>query len=126
MTIREQSTNAGIAPSAFEPLTDKDPGPQRGGRSWRPIPIITGVIFVAIMAFLFSAKSLEIKIVAVSESQIDISGGLYLPFGGRYLMRKGAYQVKVEAPGYHPMTSDILINAEDSQTYQNKTKYCFG
>lgn len=116
MTVREQSS--GIAPSAFEPLSNNDPAPQRGRRSWRPIPIITGAIFVAIMAFLLSAKSLEIKVVAVSESQIDISGGLYLPFGGRYLMRKGDYQIDVEAPGYHPMSSDILINADDSQTLE--------
>ncbi|MEH6582719.1 MAG: PEGA domain-containing protein [Halioglobus sp.] len=118
MSANDNPNDAFIAPSAFEPLSEKEPDPERSGRPLRWIPIVTGLVFVVIMGFLFTARSLEIKVIAESEADITLSGGLHLPFGGRYLLRGGDYQVAVVAAGYHPLNSEVTVTDADSQTLE--------
>jgi formylglycine-generating enzyme required for sulfatase activity len=119
MAEHDPSAAASIAPSTFEPLSEQGPTPAGGGgRNWRAIPIVTGLIFFVIMAFLLTARSLEVKVLAQGEAEITLSGGLYLPFGGRYLLRQGEYQVTAEAPGYHPLVSEVTVTGGDSQTLE--------
>ena len=107
-----------IAPSAFEPLSQQGPAPKRKRTPWRWIPITTAAIFIAIMAFLLTARSLEIRVTAESEVDIAIEGGLHLPFGERYLLGKGDYQVTAEAEGYHPLVSDVTVTEADTQVLE--------
>jgi len=104
-----------IAPSAFEPLSDQGQTTSSPGKPWRWIPIATGLVFVLIMAFLLSARSLQIDVTAATDVDINIDGGLHIPLGGRYLLREGDYQVTAEAPGYHPLTSEVTVTDQDSQ-----------
>ena len=115
MPAQDSVTPSIIAPSAFEPLSagGSAPAPKKSPRRW--IPLATGAVFVLIMGFLLTARSLEIRVVAENESEISISGGLYLPFGGRYLLSGGDYQVSATAPGYHPLISEVTIADEDNQ-----------
>lgn len=106
---------AKIKPSAFEPLSTTPAQAPGTGKPVRWIILITAPVFVAIMAFLLSAKSLQINVVALSPAEVELSGGMYLPFGGRYLLRPGDFHVLVTAQGYHTLSSDITISDKDSQ-----------
>ena len=66
--------------------------------------------------YLFTANAVLIKL-QPSDSEISISGGYFphLKIGGRYLLRKGDYQLDVLYPGYYPLTTAITINADSSQ-----------
>ncbi len=66
--------------------------------------------------YLFTANALLIKLQPTS-SEVSISGGYFphLKIGGRYLLRQGDYQLHVSNPGYYPLTTDIVINADSSQ-----------
>jgi len=104
-----------IEPRAFEPLDSAaaPPGTRRHPVRW--LLLGSTAVFALIMAFLFSARSLQV--VVISEVPADISvSGLALPFGDRYLLLPGSYEVRAEAPGYHPLTSQVTVSEEDSQT----------
>ena len=120
MAEPDNSFDTAIAPSTFEPLTEAGPGPgpQRPGKRRHWMAIATAVVFIAIMGFLLTARSLQITVIADSEAEISIAGGLYLPFGERYLLPRGDYQVSVSAEGYHPLSSDITVTDEDSQALE--------
>ncbi len=104
-----------IEPSAFKPLGDAPEKKPRRLDTLRWLLIATAVVFALVMAFLLSARSVEIRVIAEGETSLDIAGGIALPFGDRYLMRPGAYQLTATAPGYHPLSSELLVNRDDSQ-----------
>ena len=106
---------AAIEPSAFEPLALAVDKPRRGSSPWRWILLTTAVVFIAIMGFLLSAKSVQIIVRAQTSADIALSGGLYLPFGDRYLLHSGDYQVTATATGYHPLHSTVTVTDADSQ-----------
>ena len=106
---------AAIEPSAFEPLALAVDKPRRGSSPWRWILLTTAVVFIAIMGFLLSAKSVQIIVQAQTSADIALSGGLYLPFGDRYLLHSGDYQVTATAMGYHPLHSTVTVTDADSQ-----------
>jgi len=106
---------AAIEPSAFEPLSVAVDKPRRGPSPWRWILLTTAVVFIAIMGFLLSAKSVQIIVQAQTSADIALSGGLYLPFGDRYLLHSGEYQVTATAMGYHPLHSTVTVTDADSQ-----------
>ncbi|MEH6592354.1 MAG: PEGA domain-containing protein [Halioglobus sp.] len=111
----DNSNAGGIAPSAFEPLSTQADVQKPVKRPWRWLPIGTAVIFIAVMTFLFSARSLEVKVQAEGEADISISGGLSLPFGSRYLLGQGQYEVTVRVEGYHPLVSEVNVDDQDRQ-----------
>ena len=106
-----------IEPSAFQPLdTAAAPPPQRGNPI-RWVLVACATVFVLVMAFLLSARSLQITVVAEKPAEVTISG-MALPFGERYLLRQGQYQVTAIAEGYHPMTSEVSVGDADSQSVE--------
>lgn len=105
-----------IEPSAFQPLGTAAEKPPRRLDTMRWLLIAVAVAFVAIMAFLLTARSVAISIVAETEPALEIEGGLAMPFGERYLMRPGRYQLSASAPGYHPLQSELVVDREDSQS----------
>ncbi|MEE8338943.1 MAG: PEGA domain-containing protein, partial [Xanthomonadales bacterium] len=114
--MSEQSTKpAAIEPSTFEPLAAAVDRPRRSGSPWRWVLLATAVVFIAIMGFLLSARSVQITVQAQTSTDIALSGGLYLPFGDRYLMHSGDYQVTATAMGYHPLHSTITVTDDDNQ-----------
>jgi formylglycine-generating enzyme required for sulfatase activity len=107
-----------IKPSAFAPLdTSASPGPA-SGKPVRWVAIAIAAVFIAIMSFLFTAKSLQIEVDAVGETQVNLDGGLFLPFGDRYLLRPGEYQVEAGAAGYHTLQTSLTVTDKDSQVVQ--------
>ena len=107
-----------IKPSAFAPLDPSaSPGPATG-KPVRWVAIAIAAVFIAIMSFLFTAKSLQIEVDALGETQLSLSGGLFLPFGDRYLLRPGEFQVEASAAGYHTLQTSLTVTDKDSQVVQ--------
>jgi len=106
---------AAIEPSTFEPLASAVDRPRRSGSPWRWVLLATAVVFIAIMGFLLSARSVQITVQAQTSTDIELSGGLYLPFGDRYLLHSGDYQVTATAMGYHPLHSTFTVTDADNQ-----------
>jgi formylglycine-generating enzyme required for sulfatase activity len=105
-----------IQPSSFEPLDTASPRRSGGGRHpLRWILLATAAVFLLVMAFLFSSRSVAILVRAETEARVAISGGLSIPFGERYLMRPGSYRVEARAEGYHPMSRDLQVTRADNQ-----------
>jgi len=107
-----------IKPSAFEPLNPLEAEqrpPSGGGKTIRWAALLVAAVFIAIMAFLLTARSLQINVEAMSPADVELSGGLYLPFGDRYLLRPGEFQVVASAAGYHSHSSTITVTDKDSQ-----------
>ena len=103
-----------IQPSAFEPLDQAAAPPPRRSNPLRWVLIGSGLLFLLVMAFLLTARSLQVVVVAEGPASISVDG-LTLPFGDRYLLRPGSYQVSARAEGYHPLTQDVTVDDRDSQ-----------
>ena len=111
------NTPVTIAPSDFAPLetaTPNAPGPRKRGRM---VLVFCLALFVLVMLFLFSARSLQIEVGAQAPAQVSVSG-LALPFGKRYLLLPGEYEVNVTAEGYHPLVTTVTVDERDSQTLE--------
>jgi formylglycine-generating enzyme required for sulfatase activity len=102
-----------IEPSAFEPLGAAPP-PEQQSHPLRWVMAATATLFILIMLFLLSARSLQVLVEAETEASVSISG-LALPFGDRYLLRPGNYTVTAAAPGYHPLSTEVIVTDEDAQ-----------
>ncbi|MDG2046143.1 MAG: PEGA domain-containing protein [Halioglobus sp.] len=106
-----------ISPSDFIPLsqaTPKAPVPRKTGRM---VLIFCLGVFVLVMLFLLSARSLMIEVKAQTSAQVSVSG-LALPFGKRYLLRPGDYAVHVTAEGYYPLATTVTVDHRDSQSIE--------
>ncbi|MEH6587272.1 MAG: PEGA domain-containing protein [Halioglobus sp.] len=104
-----------IEPSAFEPL-----GSDAEEKKTRIHPLrwalgATAVVFIVVMGFLLTARSLQIIVTTESTAEVEISG-IALPFGERYLLRPGDYIVSAQAPGYHPFETTVTVTNGDSQS----------
>lgn len=104
-----------IEPSAFQPLGS---GPQETKTRFQPLRwalAATALVFVLVMGFLLTSRSLQIIVEAQSPAEVSISG-IALPFGERYLLRPGEYTVSAQAEGYHPFETSVTVGDSDSQT----------
>lgn len=106
-----------IEPSAFAPLDTSAAKPPAKGNPRRWLLIACALVFVLIMGFLLSAHSLQVIVTAENPAQVSVSG-LALPFGERYLLRAGEYEVSASAEGYHPMLSKVTVDQRDSQSVE--------
>ncbi|MEJ6539528.1 MAG: PEGA domain-containing protein [Halioglobus sp.] len=106
-----------IAPSGFTPLEQaapKAPVPRKAGRM---VLFFCLALFVLLMLFLLSARSLMIEVAAQVPGHVSVSG-LALPFGKRYLLRPGEYDIRVTAEGYHPLATTVTVDQRDSQSIE--------
>ena len=107
-----------IAPSGFTPLEQaapKAPVPRKTGRMLLAFCL---ALFVIVMLYLFSARSLTIEVQeAQAPVQVSVSG-LALPLGKRYLLRPGDYDIHVTAEGYYPLSAAVTVDQRDSQTIE--------
>ena len=85
-----------IEPSAFQPLSEAGPPPRQQRSPLRWVLAGSALLFALVMAFLLTSRSVQLQVVAESEPDIDL-GGLAIPFGERYLMRPGSYELAVDA-----------------------------
>ena len=106
-----------ILPSGFTPLEQaapKAPVPRKTGRM---VLFFCLGVFVLVMLFLLSARSLMIEVEAQTSAHISVSG-LAFPFGKRYLLRPGDYNIHVTAEGYYPLATTVTVDHRDSQSIE--------
>ena len=106
-----------ILPSDFTPLEQaapKAPVPRKTGRM---VLFFCLGVFVLVMLFLLSARSLMIEVEAQTSAHISVSG-LAFPFGKRYLLRPGDYNIHVTAEGYYPLATTVTVDHRDSQSIE--------
>ena len=115
MSDAGEQQNDRIEPSAFQPLDAAAPE-ARGQR--HPLRWILGgtvTLFLLVMLFLFSARSLQVLVEAEHPTSVEVSG-LAIPFGDRYLLRPGSYTVSAEAEGYYPLSTEVTVTDADTQS----------
>ena len=106
-----------IEPSAFQPLSEAGPAPKPKANPLRWGLGASALLFLMVMAFLLTSRSVQLTVVAESDPDINVSG-LAIPFGERYLMRPGSYNLAVDAAGYHPYREQLTVNDDDAQIVQ--------
>lgn len=105
-----------ITPSEFTPLTGAAAPRPAKRRPVRALLLLGLALFVAALAFLLGARSLQLVIDTETTANADL-GGLALPFGGhRYLLWPGEYKLHITADGYLPLDTRITVNNDDSQS----------
>lgn len=105
-----------IIPIEFSPYKEKAP---RLTFKLKPIYFLVGVFitFSGIAGwFVLTAKSVFVEVNPIT-AQIDISGGVHFRLGQRYLIRAGYYDIRLTNEGYHDTETQLLVNAEQSQTH---------
>jgi formylglycine-generating enzyme required for sulfatase activity len=125
-TKPDQSGPIAIEPSAFAPLDTS--APQGGGDNkrrnlGRALLAGTALVFVVIMGFLLSARSLQVLVSGPDNSALESPvaveiSGLALPFGERYLLRQGRYTVTANADGYHRLEATVEVDDRDAQSVE--------
>lgn len=103
-----------IQPAAFEPLDTAVPATRTRIPASRWLLFALIAVFFVALWFLLTARSLEITVVAEEEAVISVSG-LALPFGERFLLRSGSYDLGVSAPGYLSYEGQLEVSKEATQ-----------
>ena len=106
-------SNEALAATTFEPLSQATSEKRRVSAA-QIAAGIAGVFIVALLFFLFTARSLTLNIVAEADPDFSLSG-LNWSFGERILVRPGQYVLKVAAEGYHPYEQNITVSDADTQ-----------
>jgi len=105
-----------ISPIDFTPVggAKKSQRPQL-----RPVPTLIATLLciaAGLLWFLLTARSVELK-PSPPTATINVSGGLSFHIGGRYLMRPGAFQLQLSAPGYFDLEQELLVSEDAQQSY---------
>ena len=66
--------------------------------------------------FVLTAKSVSIEANPVT-AVVEISGGLKLKLGPRYLIRSGSYDIKLANAGYHDSETTLVVSSDQTQTH---------
>jgi len=106
-----------IEAAVFQPLADDRAAPKR---RLRPVVIVgaaAAALFLLALAFLLTARSVEVAVVAEAPAKIDIDG-FALPFGQRFLVRPGSYPLAVSAEGYEPHRGTLEVGSAETQRYE--------
>jgi formylglycine-generating enzyme required for sulfatase activity len=106
-----------IEAAVFQPLAEDRAAPKR---RLRPVVIVgatAAALFLLALAFLLTARSVEVAVVAEAPAKIDIDG-FALPFGQRFLVRPGSYPLAVSAEGYEPHRGTLEVGSAETQRYE--------
>lgn len=106
-----------ITPVDFTP-------PPAAGRQWsarpRPWHVLVALFLIAAVAaawFVLTARSVFIETTPAT-ADIDISGGLVVRVGPRYLIRPGEYRLSLRNEGYHDRELPLIVTEAQAQTHE--------
>ena len=105
-----------IIPIDFSPNDGKGPGQTFKFKLVHAALLFFGSIFGFSGWFVLTAKSVFVQATPIT-AQVEISGGLNIRLGQRYLIRNGEYSLKLTNHGYHVMNTDLYITENQSQTH---------
>ncbi len=104
-----------LSPTAFEPRSDANVVVNQRMTPTSALLLMAGLFIAYILFFLLTARSVSITVESETAPIIDLSG-LHLPFGERFLMRPGSYELTVMAEGYQAFTGPLLVDDSEVQT----------
>ncbi len=104
-----------LSPTAFEPRSDANVMVNQRMTPTSALLLMAGLFIAYILFFLLTARSVSITVESETAPIIDLSG-LHLPFGERFLMRPGSYELTVMAEGYQAFTGPLLVDDSEVQT----------
>lgn len=90
---------------------------ERTGLRLKPWTVVLGLLALVIAAmlwFLFTSKSVQIKFAPAAES-VSIKGGFSFELGGVWLLREGRYQLQATAPLHEPLEIELVVGGERNQ-----------
>ncbi|MEX1198860.1 MAG: PEGA domain-containing protein [Pseudohongiellaceae bacterium] len=106
-----------ITPVDFTP-------PPAAGRQWSLRPRLWhGLVALFLVAavgaawFVLTARSVFIETTPVT-ADVDISGGLAVQVGPRYLIRPGDYRLSLRNEGYHDLDTLLSVSGAQAQTHE--------
>ena len=112
---KERNQSESLSPTAFEPRSEKTVATTRRLTPATALLVVAGLVIAYVLFFLLSARSVSVTVESETTPTIDISG-LHLPFGERFLMRPGSYELNVTAEGYQPYTGSLRVDDAEVQT----------
>ncbi|MBT8147225.1 MAG: PEGA domain-containing protein [Gammaproteobacteria bacterium] len=109
---------------APDPIVPIDFEPNDGKKQSSSLKLGWGHLFLALFLaisgtaawFTLTAKSVFIEIDPVT-AQIEITGGLAVRMGQRYLIREGVYDLVLSNEGYHDLDTKLFVTDQQSQTH---------
>jgi len=111
----ERRHDESLSPAAFEPRTEITVVTRRRIKPATALLLVAGLLVAYTLFFLLTARSVSITVESETAPSIDISG-LHLPFGERFLMRPGTYELIVTAQGYQTFSGPLLVDRAEVQT----------
>ncbi|MEZ0122723.1 MAG: SUMF1/EgtB/PvdO family nonheme iron enzyme [Candidatus Reddybacter sp.] len=120
-TASDSSINGPTNSSTISPIDFTPVGGTKKNRRPQPHPAPTLIaaflcIAAGLLWFLLTARSVELK-PSPPTATIKVSDGLSFHIGGRYLMRPGAFQLQLSAPGYFHLEQELLVSEDAQQSY---------
>ncbi|MFT4863409.1 MAG: sulfatase activating formylglycine-generating enzyme [Pseudohongiellaceae bacterium] len=85
----------------------------------KPVHIALGAFLLisgSAAFFVLTAKSVFVEANPITAT-IEISGGLNIRLGQRYLIRSGSYDLTLSNEGYHDLETQLIVTDEQSQTH---------
>ena len=110
----ERNQSECLSPTAFEPRGEMTVATSRRLTPATVLLVVAGLIIAYVLFFLLTARSVSVTVESETTPTIDISG-LHLPFGERFLMRPGSYELNVTAEGYRAYTGRLRIDDAEVQ-----------
>ena len=111
----ERRHDESLSPAAFEPRTEITVVTRRRIKPATALLLVAGLLVAYTLFFLLTARSVSITVESETAPSIDISG-VHLPFGERFLMRPGTYELIVTAEGYQTFSGPLLVDRAEVQT----------
>ena len=111
----ERRHDESLSPAAFEPRTEITVATRPRIKPATALLLVAGLLVAYTLFFLLTARSVSITVESETAPSIDISG-LHLPFGERFLMRPGTYELIVTAEGYQTFSGPLLVDRAEVQT----------
>ena len=108
-----------IQPQAYQPPSPGGRPPRRpvSRRAWIYAAVGAGLLLFGLaMGFLFTARAVTVSVTPAPE-HLEVSGGLVLRWGERYLMPAGEYRVQAQKARYHDLDARFTVGPEPSQTH---------
>ena len=102
-----------IAPSEFQSPDQLPPE-----KNWRFRPLyaalaVLTLLVVFVLYFILTAKAVLFEVNA-ENAEVQIYGGLTVPFGESILLLRGDYEVEIQAQGYEVYKDTLMVTAETS------------
>ncbi|WP_371373040.1 SUMF1/EgtB/PvdO family nonheme iron enzyme [Thalassotalea aquiviva] len=103
-----------ITAANYVPASKRKPKKVKKVSPWLYIILAIVVIGAVPLWYVFSAKSVVLKLAPQTET-FSVSGGFFVTLADRMLMLPGQYQVKASLPGYHQIDQPFLVNDKQNQ-----------